>query len=452
MSRDDRLAPGRKPDDASTPVPALSLLGDERYSVLVTAAGSGASRSGGIAVSRWRNDGTRDAHGQWCYLMNVGTGKVWSAGHQPLCEPGRSYEAQPGSGSATIRRRDDDIETLTEIVALPDGCGEARRVSVTNHSDTAVEVELTSYQEIVLASAVSDRGHRAFGNLFVQTEWLPETGAVLAMRRPRSAVDAAAWCGQTIAVMDESRSPVSCETDRARFIGRGRSARNPVAMDNPGRLSGTTGAVLDPILSLRTTLAIPGGEAASAVFTTFPAADREEAVSLAKRYSDPRVVSDSIEKALREGDPVAREMGLAPGDTVTCHAIATKLLYGTGRIPAGTRDDLLALGLTGEWPILLAHVSGDAGFNAATDLLVTHEYLRRKGITADFVFICGDEALAQKLMEKATTPGDWTRDDDVLGQEGIFVRNETTLGSAAVALLESLARVTIDCTSDWRNV
>ena len=47
-------------------------------------------------------------------------------------------------------------------------------------------------------------------------------------------------------------APVTCETDRARFLGRGRSTRDPVALETDGPLSGTTGAVLDPIFALRT--------------------------------------------------------------------------------------------------------------------------------------------------------------------------------------------------------
>lgn len=451
MNQVARPKTGRPHTNADTPLPELSLLGDERYSVLVTAAGGGASRSGGIAVNRWRNDGTRDAHGQWCYLMNVGTGKVWSAGHQPVCGPHQSYEAELGGDSATIRRRDNDLETITEIVALKGVSGEARRISVTNHSDTDVRLELTSYQEVVLASAVSDRGHRAFGNLFVQTEWLPESAAILAMRRPRSALHDAAWCGHTVAVMERHSQSVSCETDRARFIGRGRSARNPVAMDNPGNLSGTTGAVLDPVLALRTTLFIPAGNTARAVFTTFVAADREEAVSLARRYTDFRKVQNAIELALDEGDWVARDMVLRTGDTEACHAIAGELLYGTGRIPEGTRDDLLALGLTGEWPILLGRLRAVTNTSRAADVLALHEYLRRKGVATDLVFICGDAGLEREVIGKATPPGEETSDAAVLDQQGIFIRNEPALGPAAVALLESLARVSIDCASDWRN-
>src|SRR5688572_12821255 len=154
---------------------------------MATAAGGGTSRHGAMMINRWRNDGTRDAHGQWCYLKNVATGETWSAGHNPVAAPSTSYAAELSGTCARILRRDGVVETLTEIVVLPDDTGEARRISMTNHSREAVTLELTTYQEVVLASAVSDRGHRAFGNLFVQTEWLAEGNGILAMRRPRSA-------------------------------------------------------------------------------------------------------------------------------------------------------------------------------------------------------------------------------------------------------------------------
>ena len=54
---------------------------------------------------------------------------------------------------------------------------------------------------------------------------------------------------------------VTCETDRARFVGRGRSTRDPArAGRTDGALSGTTGAVLDPIFALRARVRLRPGQ------------------------------------------------------------------------------------------------------------------------------------------------------------------------------------------------
>ena len=59
------------------------LLSNGRYAVMMTAAGSGYSHWGDLAVTRWREDPTRDCWGSYMFLRDVDTGAVWSAGYQP---------------------------------------------------------------------------------------------------------------------------------------------------------------------------------------------------------------------------------------------------------------------------------------------------------------------------------------------------------------------------------
>lgn len=387
------------------------------------------SGHGAMLVSRWRNDATRDAHGQWCYVRNVSTGETWSAGHSPVAAPFASYEVELSGTFARIRRRDGAIETLTEIVVLPDGTGEARRISMTNHSGKSVKLELTSYQEVVLATAVSDRGHRAFGNLFVQTEWHAGSNTILAMRRPRSAADKPSWCGHSIAGADGT--VVSCETDRARFIGRGRSSRNPIAMDNHGQLPGSAGAVLDPILALRAEIAVAAGETASCVFSTFVAVDRDGALTSASRCSDMAQVQEAIDAARDLGDVAARELGIDDDSASELHTLASELIYGIGRIPTGTRDDLRTLGPSGDYPIFLARLDDPYSPEAVKNLLDMQAYWARKGIVIDLVALCGDPAVATNVTNATKE------------LHGVFVVDESAAGPGAVELLDSVARLRV---------
>ncbi len=80
----------------STPhdvTPRTHLLSNGRYSVMLTSAGSGYSRWRDLAVTRWREDLTRDNWGQYIYLRDEQTGNVWSAGFQPTGNEPDAYEA-----------------------------------------------------------------------------------------------------------------------------------------------------------------------------------------------------------------------------------------------------------------------------------------------------------------------------------------------------------------------
>ena len=81
----------RRYTTAHSRVPRTHLLSNGRYSVMVTAAGSGYSRWHDIAITRWREDVTCDGWGAYIFLRDVRSGEAWSAGYQP--QRGRSPTA-----------------------------------------------------------------------------------------------------------------------------------------------------------------------------------------------------------------------------------------------------------------------------------------------------------------------------------------------------------------------
>ncbi|MCW3117745.1 MAG: glycosyltransferase, partial [Chitinophagaceae bacterium] len=231
-----------------TPVPEVQLLSNGRYHVMVTSAGGGYSRWKDIAVTRWREDSTCDNWGNFCYIRELEKGNVWSSAFQPTLKQAKSYEAVFSQGRAEFRRRENGIETHTEIVVSPEDDIEIRRVHLTNRSRKTKSFEITSYAEVVLTYAIADTLHPAFSNLFVQTEIIPQRHAILCTRRPRSAEEHLPWMFHLMKVQAENIEDVSFETDRMQFIGRGKTIVDPQAI-NQSSLSGTQGSVLDPVVA-----------------------------------------------------------------------------------------------------------------------------------------------------------------------------------------------------------
>ena len=223
----------RELDTANTPQPRIAILESVPYTSIISNSGAGLCQYGPLAVNRWRNDGTRDNRGQWCYVKDLSNGRLWSAGHQPVCAEANWYRVLFASDRVTFIRRDGDIETQMEIAVASDDAAEVRRVIIYNRSSAAREIEITSYAEIVMQPLDVDRAHPAFGNLFVQTEWLPGSSAILAVRRPRSVTEKVRWCGHVAAVGPSSTTSVTCETDRARFV-RARSLDSRPRGAGPG--------------------------------------------------------------------------------------------------------------------------------------------------------------------------------------------------------------------------
>ncbi|MFL5401430.1 MAG: GH36-type glycosyl hydrolase domain-containing protein [Gemmatimonadales bacterium] len=446
----------RQLDTPDTPAPHVALLGHLPYTIMVSHCGAGYSRYESLAVTRWHSDGTRDSTGQFCYVKDISSGLHWSAAHQPVCAPADWYNAFLATDRVTFHRADGDIETRTEIAVVPEDSAEVRRVTVTNNSNEPREIELTSYGEIVLAPPEADRSHPAFGNLFVETEWHEWANAITATRRPRSSNEKPLW---VVHVVDGGRDrvgPVTCETDRARFLGRGRTTRDPVALTEDGALSGTTGAVLDPIFALRTRVRLDPGQSASVGFTTLVATSRERAFELADRYRDSHAAQRALDLAWTSSQVELREFHLTPGDAAVYQEIAGFLLYGSPALRSpqselrrnkGSQQLLWANGISGDWPILLATIESADGLPTLRQLLAAHRYWRRRGMMVDLVVLNAHpttyfQDLADRISSVVYAIADTTSIDK---PGGVFARRKDQLRPDELLMLRATARVHIPC-------
>jgi cyclic beta-1,2-glucan synthetase len=446
----------REFETADTPQPRIAVLGNAPFTTIITNAGGGATRYGTLAVNRWRNDGTRDDYGQWCYIRDITSAKIWSAAFQPTCVEPEWYRARFTSDRVIFHRRDGDFETQTEITVSPEGAAEIRRVTVFNRSSAPREIELTSYSEVVIAQMDAERTHPAFANLFVQTEWIDHNKAILAMRRPRSSKDKPVWCGHSIALGRGIRGEITCETDRAKFIGRGRTARDPVAMDDDGPLSGRTGEVLDPVFAIRARITVPAGGSAEASFTTFMADDREHALQLADLYCDPYSARRALDLSWAQAQAELRELGINPGDAALYQELAGHLLFPHAAFKAlpteaeGNRlgqSELWGLGISGDAPILLATINSADGLPSVRQLLKVHHYWRLKGIVCDLVILNEHPATyLQELSESLTSTVMASTESGLLDRPGgVYIRRADLLKPDDITLLHAVARIQVDC-------
>ena len=446
----------REVDVIDSPTPRVALLGRPPYTVMLSNAGAGYSRYESLDVTRWRADGTADRTGQFCYLRDVGRERIWSAAHQPVCAPPDRYRARLATDRVSFERTDGDIETRTEIAVVPEDFAEVRRVTLTNTGTEMREVEVTSYGEIVLAPSDTDRAHPAFSNLFVETEFHEWCSAVTATRRPRAATDVSLWCVHVCATGDERVGAVTCETDRGRFLGRGRSTRDPVALDAAGPLSGTVGAVLDPIFALRARVRLEAGQSSSVSFTTLVATSRDRAFVLADRYHDPRTVQRGLDLSWTSTQMELRELAVAPTDAAIFQDLAACLLYPARALRApqeelrrneGSQPLLWAQGISGDWPILLATIDSEEGLPTLRQLFAAHHYWRRRGLTCDLVIMNEHPSgYTQELDEQILEAMYASNEPDARDTPGgVFLRRGDQLDPVTRLMLRATAHVVIAC-------
>ncbi|HMD81049.1 MAG TPA: glucoamylase family protein, partial [Anaerolineales bacterium] len=257
------LDPWRVSPDA--PYTQVHCLSNGKYSLLITAAGSGFSRWGNIELTRWRADSTLDNWGNWIYVEDRLSGQFWSATRQPaMIRPDRS-DVRFFPHRVEFERQDEDLILNTTVSVAPNDNVEIRRVSLINNGNRSRVFALTSYAEIILADQSVDRRHPAFNKLFIESEFLPKEALLLFRRRPRSADEKPLYLAHFFISNDDNVNMTGYETDRARFLGRGGTPEMPKVLSvssDASRLSGTTGATLDPICALQAEINLPAFETA----------------------------------------------------------------------------------------------------------------------------------------------------------------------------------------------
>jgi cyclic beta-1,2-glucan synthetase len=374
--------------------PRAHLLSNGSYSVMVTNSGGGYSQWRDIAVTRWREDMTSDEWGSFCYVRDLQSGEFWSAGFHPTGREPDYYEVTFAPDRAVLRRRDEAIEVFTEVTVSPEDDAEIRRVSVTNHSRVIRELELTSYAEVVLAPQASDIAHPVFSNLFVESHAIPQYDAIMCTRRPRAHVPRR-YMGHVLAGRGRIGDPVEFETDREKFIGRGGTLQAPAAMTGAGPLSGSSGAVVDPIVSLRVRLRVPAGVTARVSFTTVAAESEEGLRALIEKYHDPQVAARAFALASTHSEIELRHLSVSREDEARFQRLAARVIYADPRLRSaeaivrstGSPPDLWKFGISGDLPIVLVTVAEAREVALAQELVRAQEYLRAKCFRFDLVIV-----------------------------------------------------------------
>lgn len=376
--------------------PRTHLLSNGQYAVMLTTSGSGYSRWRDIAVTRWREDATRDCWGSYIFLRDIQTGSVWSAGYQPSGVDADDYAVSFTEERAEIIRRDGDWNTTLDVVVSSEDDAEVRRISVTNMGTNTHELQVTSYAELSLAPQAADVAHPAFGNLFVQTEFVPEVGALLATRRRRSDEEASVWVAQVVVVEGDMVGSLQYETDRARFLGRGHHIRTAVSMGGGRPLSNTVGPVLDPVLSLRCTVRVSPGETVRVVFSTIVGPARDHVLELVDKYSDPRVFERALSLAWTQARVQLHHLGIENDEAQLFQQLANAVLYADALLRPSSetlsqstvdRTALWAHGISGDLPIVLTCIDKADDVDIVRQLLRAHEYWRMRQLSTDLIIL-----------------------------------------------------------------
>ncbi len=434
-----------------TATPRVHLQGNGRYALMVTNSGGSHSRWNEFDLTRWRSDTTLDRWGSFLYIRDLRADSIWSAALQPL---GSLSTATPtttvrfSADRAEFIRRLSGIETILDVTVAADDDAELRRLTITNRSLRSRPLEFTSYLELALAPHRTDSSHPAFAKMFVETE-CPESGVLLAWRRARAPEDAPIWAAH---ILTGATGAVEFETDRSQFLGRTHNPSAPEALRR--KLSGSAGAVLDPIFSLRCRATLDPRQRIELTFVTLAAASREALMTLIAKYQRPESVAIAFELAWTRAQLQFRYLGIGPATAHRFQELASHLLYPNARMrPLRDRvarnrlgqSGLWEFGISGDLPMLTVTVGDVRHLPLVRELLMAQTYWRWRGFRADLIILNQEGAsydlpLRQQLLRQIEAHSSET---GINRPGGVFLRDWLNIPEDRRDLLLSASSVVL---------
>ena len=439
-------------DTPHTSAPKTQLLSNGRYGLMLTNAGGGYSHWRGFEITRWRSDRTADSWGTFWYIHDADSDRLWCNTYQPAGGMAEDYSANFSLDRAVFRRVDNDIESETEIIVAPEDDVEIRRMTLVNRSLRTRRLDLTSYVELSMAPHNADRQHPAFNKLFIKTEAVPAEKALLAHRRSRQESEPPMCVGHRFTLEQDEAGGLQYETDRARFIGRGRTLAGPMgAVQEPGK---SEGFVIDPILSLRQSLNLGPRQRVQVSMILAAGETREQVLSLLSKYGDPRAIDRAMELVWSTAQLELRLLRIQPDEARRFQQLASHLLFPNLllRSPADRimknrkgQSGLWTYAISGDLPIALVAIGEERDMSLVRQMLQAHAYWRMHGLMTDLVILNEEaggyrrplhEALELLIQSYAGTSGDDRRG-------GIYLRDADLIPPEDLTLLRTVASIVI---------
>jgi cellobiose phosphorylase len=445
----------RRYDEAISDRPQTQLLSNGSYSLMITNSGSGYSKLNDMTVYRWHEDVTLDNTGMFFYVKDVSTSEFYSATYEPCKVMANKYTVVFSLDKAEFTRVDGDITTKTEIAVSNEDNAEVRKISIINHGDKDRIIELTSYCEVTLAPANSDLVHPAFSNLFIRTEYINDHNCIIANRRPRENKSRKPWVMQSVVVEGNSIGQIQYETSRANFIGRGGDLKNPSAMEGDTPLRNTTGAVLDPIISIRKRIKIAPGECCKVSFSLAVAESREGILELARKYKEQASIDRVFELAWTQSQVEMNYLGIKYPQANLYQNMASKILFINKEFQDKSdliknikrnQPSLWQYGISGDVPIVTVIVNEEKDKDLVRQMLNAHEFWSIKGLKVDLVLLnLQNVAYFQPLQDSLRDLISTSHARDKVNKSGgVFLRNKSSMDNEDVNLILAISRLIVD--------
>ncbi|NLG24617.1 MAG: DUF3131 domain-containing protein, partial [Clostridiales bacterium] len=369
--------------------PDCHLMFGADAALLIGATGAGFLRRWGVLANRREFKPGANPQGFFTHLENRTDSRRFLLSGQRDCPKWLSQRAHFDAGAAEWVFKADGLEARLTVCLSPEDGALCRRVALTNATPVPIELSIADCFEVALCNEADYAAHPTFQNLFVESR-CAALNALCFARRPRNPGER---CPVLLHAVAGGDGGAQYETDLSRLIGRtgALSAAGGIARE----FTQTAGQVLNPCSALRVDVKVPPMGRAFVAFAV-GLVEPDDAQAFIDRHSSLDTSLRALELAGTQARAMLKFLSLTPR---LHHALqrASALVAYPGLRPRPClltppkrgfeRRELWALGISGEYPILLGVAADKEGLSVMRELVRGHEFYRAMGLWCDLVLV-----------------------------------------------------------------
>ncbi len=440
------------------------LMSNGRCAVSLRPNGAGTSRWGPVGLTRQRDDALRDAHGHFFWLRWATRPQAVSLTQHPAPDPAADYRCRFDADRVVFDTRWPGLQARATVWVSPEDDVEFREIELWNTGDRPLDLALSSAFEPTLCEPAADEAHPAFTNLFVTAQWRAAQRALVLTRTPRLASETGLHLAHFLADCEAELLGVTLQTDRQRWLGRGRDASQPQCLTEappPGVLDEALGEPapvaldtgLDPMCAMTWRLRVAPQGRARLCFATATAVQAATLAAVIDKYRQAHHVKRASLMSATLCDAQLHSQRLGADTRLAAQGLNTALLLtlahpGVVRSSTASAIDRRLLwrhGLSGDRPLLLV----SAGVAQGAALLRTLAQLLRlwahAQVACDLVIVNSEPVSYDRPLHRALAG---LRDQHLAAQAdsprpctALVLLDDRALSDAERATLGALARL-----------
>ena len=366
----------------------VNIGANDHYTMLINDKGEGYSKLDDIYLCKYHQGYQQSSI---IYVKNVDENVYWSNTLYPVSKEPDAYEVIFSSSESQFYRKDGNVETVTKMAVSSEENVEIKQVEFRNTGETLVDLEVVSYEEVTLAEKNSDIAHPAYQNLFLCTEEMDHKVLI-----EKKFHDGSRMYLTNFATSQNENLRFEVELDKCKVIGRNRSVKNPIMMEESKMFSNEISSMARTVVAIRTSFALSAGESVTIDYYKGVSRTREEIEAMIIKYDKKEAERRLFEMAKSRSVVENRFFGFKAKNIILYHQILSLIQNGSTTREKyerqiaesrGNQRDLWKYGISGDDPIILVKIKNVNDVFVIKELLICLEYLAQKKIKVDLVLL-----------------------------------------------------------------